>query len=98
MRGLFVFGLEVNRLIDEGKTETLDTIYHEIENGNAVRYLVDKYKLAGWVADDSVPVLDEAISQFSFYDTGDYLRKLAVKNNGLNVIIALIMQILEDRK
>lgn len=93
-RSVCKFGFELNRIIDAGASETFDTIENQIEDRTLVEYLVGKYKLE--IPEDSFPVLNDWFAAYQIHDSGEFTAKYGVSRNGLNVVMALILRMLDD--
>lgn len=98
------FGLYVNMLIDQGYVEVLEVIEKKMEEKKLVEYIGQKYKeLVDFTPFDqngpySISDLNEKFNDFIPYVLGNEDRKFLVSKNGLNLIMALSLEIIANNK
>ena len=90
--GLGLFGEAIIRLIDQGKTEPLDTIIQKMNNNELVSYLSGKYDLEPFF---SIGVYNEdALNEFFLQNSvnADSSRTgVFNQNNGLLSVLSIIL-------
>ena len=101
---LQLFGLEIIALISQGKSETIEQIEQHIDAGNFIQYIREKYKdnMFNTFYDDCPYNLEDwnqAFAVYSGYIQGNERRKFGIcnDNEGLLLIVALILEILSGR-
>ena len=87
--------LSVNALIDQGGKEEIENIKQEILNGDVFEYLSEKYHTDFEYTGRTV--LNELlIDKVNIYD-GSENRKFGINNNGLNLLIAYLNEIIMNQ-
>lgn len=87
--------LSVNALIDQGEKEEIENIKQEILNGDVFEYLSEKYHPDFEYTGRTV--LNELlIDKVNTYD-GSENRKFGINNNGLNLLIAYLNEIIMNQ-
>lgn len=88
--GLCLFGEYIARLVDQGESESVDTISEKALNKELVKYLIDKYKI-----DISNTTYDINAFEEFFFDNLLESRKSGIFNNGLLSVISTILDVCE---
>ena len=99
--GVVWFLYYVNHLIDEGYKEEIDIVEQQIEKNSIVQYIGEKYKdLVDFspfkINTYSIDEVNQYFNNFTGYVEGNESRKYIVSNNGLNLIVALGLDILNQ--
>lgn len=90
--GLCLFGEYIARLVDQGKSENVDTISEKAWNKELVKYLIEKYKI-----DISNTTYDINAFEEFFFDNLLESRKSGIINNGLLSVISTILDVCERK-
>lgn len=99
--GVVWFLYYVNHLIDEGYKEEIDIVGQQIEKNRIVQYIGEKYKdlvdLSPYTINTySIEDVNQRFNNFSGYVEGNESRKYLVSKNGLNLLVALGLDIVNQ--
>lgn len=105
LHGIKIFAFDLMSIISSGATETIEKIEDEIANERITNYISTKYADKIQMPYDSSSIYDieswnKELAGFSGWVEGNESRKLGIrnKNNGLLLLVDLIIELLQEPK
>lgn len=87
-------------MIDAGKTEEIETVRNQLEQGTAVRDLIQKYgktedfSLFRRNGPYSAAALDDLLTKWAASVNGQENKRYVIRNNGLSLVLAYALEVL----